>query len=247
MTKNLVQSLNDDLTPDLCATFAARLGEEPAAVHKALHTVLPLLVGNLARHVTEVAHIDQLHTLIRSSDADDSDVAVLADKLRSDDGYQLVAEGQHRALTLLGARVPTIASAESTIADLRPRSARELVGLAMTMVLSELKRELVERQLDEDGLTYLLMSQKPVLQGQIDPVLATALGYRDPDAMIAGIASVPEGDTLRPSWFASLMNSIRARYESGKGLDDLKGPETLPRVDDRGEPMTRRGPPPPWH
>ncbi|MFT3804880.1 MAG: DUF937 domain-containing protein [Burkholderiaceae bacterium] len=240
MTKNLVQSLENDLTPELCATIAARLDEEPVAVRKALHTVLPLLVGNLARHVTEMARIDHLYALIWSSNIDDSDVEILIDKLCSGDGYSWVVEGQRRALSLLGARVPTIASAESTIAHLRPQSARELVGLAMMLVLSELKRELVARQLDEDGLTYLLMSQKPVLHGQIDPTLATALGYRDPDALLAGIASVPEADTLRPSWFSSLIASIRGSYESGKDADDPKEPQAPRRVDDRGRPA-------PWH
>ncbi|MFT4102134.1 MAG: DUF937 domain-containing protein [Burkholderiaceae bacterium] len=246
MTKNLVQSLENDLTPDLCATIAARLAEEPVAVRKALQTVLPLLVGNLARHVTEIARIDHLYALIWSSDIDDSDVEILIDKLRSGDGYSWVVEGQRRALSLLGARVPTIASAESAIARLRPRSARELVGLAMMLVLSELKCEIVDRQLDEDGLTYLLMSQKPVLHGQIDPMLATALGYRDPDALLAGIASVPEGDTLRPSWFASLMASIRATYESARDADGPKASQAPRRVDDRGE-AARRGRPAPWH
>ncbi|MCY7350392.1 MAG: DUF937 domain-containing protein [Cytophagaceae bacterium] len=158
---NLFGTLKDLITPEMRVKTALFVSENPEKTRLAFDTLLTTVAGGLMKRASTETGLDQLFRTLQKSEAERHLLENLPQVLDSPERTsQLAAHGNGLVSQLLPDKKSSMATMISTYAKVRNSSATNLMGLAMPMVLAVIRREVVDRNLDVQGLGGLLADQR---------------------------------------------------------------------------------------
>lgn len=178
---SLLDMLQTQLGGDAVNRISRQLGADPATTNSAISAALPLLIGALARNVSQP---DQAQSLA-SAVARDHDGSILDDVA----GYLSrgkPSEGQGILDHVLGARQPAVQNGLSQVSGMDPGKAGQLLTILAPLVMGALGRTQREKGLDDQGLATALTGEQQRLQ-EASPGVMGALGRfldRDGDGSV---------------------------------------------------------------
>lgn len=213
----ILTTLKSLLGPELAGPAAAQLGENASSVQKALHGLLPLVLGGLINRTetpggspAALNLSQQAYNTIGSSLASPGSV------------LQLLGAGSEFSTdwlsTLFGSVVgpEAIASALSGYAGIAPRAAGALLALVGPAVLGLVGRQAVNSGLNANGFATMLAGLKPQVQALMPADLsglAGLLGLGGLEVATGAPTSPPRpGAPAAPSRLAAPPSKVPARW-----------------------------------
>ncbi len=156
---NIVSMTMATLSPMIVDKIAGALGITSPIVRKALHAIVPTILGGLLASTSKPGGIDALGKALGGVDT-----AILGKlgELVSGSGRQaLVSSGAEMLASLFGKDcVDMIGGAVSKYAGVDTRAAKGLIGMLAPVVMATLAQRKDAQDLDVAGLVKLLASQK---------------------------------------------------------------------------------------
>ncbi len=180
----LLDSVIGSLTPDAASAIGRLLGLSPELTTQGLQIITPLLESGLARSTATPQGQESLMKLLPAAVNDDT-VALLKDTVNSPQSSQLL---DHFVDLALGSNQGTILKTIGNAIGINPGL---LVGVAMPLLLNQLKKVSTEQNLDGAGVANLLQTQSQEFMAQGGPTV----------------------DLIQDAWKKSdLVDSIRGRF-----------------------------------
>ncbi len=184
--------LKETVTPALRLKTALFVSETPEKTQKALDALFPTVTGGLLKRASTEAGLSHLYRTLQKPEFDKNLIETFPQLIESPDRLsQLSVYGNSLVSQLLPDKKSSIANLVSSYAKVRNSSATNLLGLATPLVLSALRREMTNRNLDVQGLGSLLADQRePWLNSLPDGIhdkLFEVLGIDDWHGMDAAL------------------------------------------------------------
>lgn len=212
----LQQSLGGDF-PNLAGQF---LGESQGATQSALGSLLPAVIGGIARKGATPQGATGLMSLINGASLDAGALGNLAG-LFSGGGTGVNALRETGAATLVpalfGDKAGALISALSSSSGIKPASANNLVALIVPLALTFLKKFISDKALSANALSSLLSGQGAHLQGALDSRMSSALGFASPAAFLGGLGG-QAADSARRAGAAVAGGAAAATTATKSGL-----------------------------
>lgn len=192
MNANLLSLAQQALGGEFSKLAGQFLGESPGATQQALTTLLPAVLGGIAR---KGATHDGAAALMSQLQGANLDVGMLGNigSLFGGGGAginSLLKVGTSELVpALFGDKSGALVSALADSSGLRSTSATNLVAMVVPLVLTFLKKFSGDNALSTGSLSTLLASQVPALQGVMDSRLSSALGFASPAAFLGGFGT----------------------------------------------------------
>lgn len=191
MTTNLLDLLNQAVTPDLLGALGKNLRESESALGTGIKALLPALLGGMAQKASTAEGASSLFGLVTADRIEADFPERLPTLVRSVQAGNLVNLGGELMTSLFGGgREGAVGSALAAPSGLRAASASTLAATTVPMVFGLIKRLVGERALDASGLATLLLGQRGFLAGKLDAGLLSALGLGSPAGLLDGLGSV---------------------------------------------------------
>lgn len=174
MAFNIMDLVNEHLTPDNIRAVAGMLGEDEEKTTSGLSGVitalLAALVGSLSKPESRTALNDAVDT------TDSGLIGNLAGALGGGDGKSLITNGLSLASSLFGDdKVGKLGGAISAFSGFSSDSSKSLLGVGAPMLMSMLSQKKKSEGMDSGGLVDMLMGQKENVAKAISPDLNSAL------------------------------------------------------------------------
>jgi len=172
---NILQSIQDQLSPELLSEIGKSVGESPQATKSALTQSLPALMGSAAAQASSPQGATSLFNLLRDHTPQAgwaSSTAGLLGRVTGDSS----GAGSSFVSTLLGSKFNMLRDLIASRAGVRSESASSLLGTGGNLLMSSLGKQVAAQGLGAAGFGELLRSQIPHLQGLLPADLAGKLG-----------------------------------------------------------------------
>ena len=201
MTPNLLERMQQQLTPDMIQHVSSFLGETPAHTQTAIDESIPTVLAGLMHLSSSGAGPIQLLNLINQANYE-SLLNNLSGLLEGGNTTQnLMTAGQEILGTLFAGKLNAVSELIATTSGVTNTSASSLLSIATPVVVGVLGRVRARQGLNATRLATLLMEQKEGIAKLAPEGLARALGLPS----LAGPGSGPVGaatkslelDTLR--------------------------------------------------
>ena len=231
----LLDTLRNQLTPDLISRSASHLGESESVVSKAFVAAIPALLAALIAKIGDGSFLRRLFGMLTSSSLDSSTVASpssLLGAIESGSSSPLAQLSNEFLSSALGGQTRPVADAVASASGARSSTASSVLTLAAPLLLSTLARRARNDELDAAGLANLLLGQKSAILAAAPPGIAALFGG-DPRRAVPAAPPVREAASGASRWLWGLALLI--------GLFALW---SLLRDRDREEPVASLQPPP---
>lgn len=194
----LIDELQAQLLQPRLEAAAAIVGEPAAKVRATLEAIMPVELAKLGRIATEIVEVPGLFDLLsRPTMVESLHDEALLDWLQAQwRSNSEGAAGVELEEVMLGRRAPEIARLLGDLMTIPDATAAVLLQFGLRLIAQSLSVHIRNEGLDGEALTVLLMQQKESLLPSLDVRLVSALGYADPDALLAGIASMAHGPAI---------------------------------------------------
>lgn len=199
MDTNLLALARNAIGGDFSKLAGQFLGESPGNTQSALDSLLPTVLGGIARKGATADGAADIMSQVTRSNLD----AGLLDNIGGMFGNggagvsSLMKAGTNDLVpALFGGKSGALVSALSSASGLKSSSATNLIAMVTPIVLMLIKKLIGERGLSASSLSSLLAGQGPSLQGALDGRLTGALGFGSPGAFLGSAASAA-ADTAR--------------------------------------------------
>lgn len=191
MNANLLSLAQNALGGDFAKLAGQFLGESQGSTQSALGSLLPALLGSIAQKGATESGASSLMSLLNGADLDVSSLGNIAGLFAGDGAgvKGLLKAGASLIPALFGDKVGALTSALSSSSGISGNSASNLVGMAVPLVLTFLKKYIGDKGLNAGSLSSLLAGQGSHLQGALDSRLTSALGFASPAAFLGGLGS----------------------------------------------------------
>lgn len=159
MAVHLLPLLKEQFTPAVIDRLGAELNESPANTLKAVHGIVPTVLGALTRRVQASGGASSLISFFDKGEYDNTpfDVSQVLDSQRE---TRNVAEtGQPFLHELFGDKLSRTSELISTQSGTKPQSVSTIMGLAGSVLLGVLGRQEQEKGLTAHSLQTLLLGQ----------------------------------------------------------------------------------------
>jgi outer membrane protein OmpA-like peptidoglycan-associated protein len=190
MTTNLLSLAQQALGSDFSKVAGSFLGESPDATQSAVGSLLPAVLGGIARKGATTDGATSLMSLINGANFDVSQLSNVAGLFGGGgsaiNGLMKVGAGSF-VPALFGDKSGALVSALSSAAGIKSTSATNLIAMVVSVVLMFLKKFIGDKGLNASSLASLLSSQGPSLQGALDSRITGALGFANPAAFLSGL------------------------------------------------------------
>ena len=199
MSTNLLSLAESAIGSDFSRLAGQFLGESTSATQGALTSLLPAVLGGIARKGAMADGATNLMSLINRSDLDIGSLGNIPGMLRNGgSGVKALMKASTSSLVpaLFGDKSGALVSALSSASGLKSTSATSLIAMVVPIVLMLLKKLIGEKGLNASSLSSLLAGQGPHLEGALDSRLTGALGFGSPAAFLGSIGGAA-ADTAR--------------------------------------------------
>ena len=216
MSANLLSLAESAMGTDFSRLAGQFLGESTGATQGALTSMLPAVLGGIARKGATADGATDLMSLINHSDLDVGSLGNIAAMFRDGgSGVKPLMKAGTGSLvpSLFGDKSGALVSALSSASGLKSSSATNLIAMVVPIVLMLLKKLIGEKGLNASSLSSLLAGQGPHLEGALDSRLTGALGFASPTAFLGGIGSAA-ADTARRAG-AAIVDGATAAGSAG--------------------------------
>lgn len=191
MNANLLSLAQNALGGDFAKLAGQFLGESQSATQSAIGSLLPALLGSIAQKGATQQGASSLMSLINGANLDVSSLGNIAGLFAGDGAgvKGLLKAGASLIPALFGDKVGALTNALSSSSGIGGTSASNLLGMAVPLVLTFLKKYIGDKGLNAGSLSSLLAGQGSHLQGALDSRLTGALGFASPAAFLGGLGS----------------------------------------------------------
>jgi outer membrane protein OmpA-like peptidoglycan-associated protein len=192
MTTNMLSLAQSTLGNDFSRLAGGFLGESTSATQSAMTSLLPAVLGGIARKGSTPEGASELIALMSRSGLDAgslSNIAGLFGNGGSAANALMKAGTNSLVPALLGDKSGGLVSALSSVSGIRSSSATNLIAMVVPIVLMLIKKLIGEKGLNPGSLSSLLAGQGPHLQGALDNRILSALGFANPAAFLGGVGS----------------------------------------------------------
>ena len=190
MNASLLSLAQTALGNDFSKQAAQFLGESPGATQSAVSSLMPVVLGTIAKKGATSQGASNLMSLIGGANLDPSLLGNVAGLFRNGGaGMSSLLKTGSGALvpSLFGDKSGAVASALSSASGIKTKSATSLLAMIVPLVLTVLKKVIADKGLNAGSLASLLGGQAPNLQGAVDSRITSALGFASPAAFLGGL------------------------------------------------------------
>jgi hypothetical protein len=215
MATNLLESIQQQLTPEMIEHVGSFLGETPAHTHKAVDGAIPTVLVGLVHFSSSEAGPTPLLNLLNQAN-----YGRLLNNLSGlfEDGntaQNLRTAGQEILRTLFAGKLNTVSELIATTSGVTHTSASSLLSIAAPVVVGVLGRVRAMQGLNATRLATLLMEQKEGIVKLAPDGLARALGLPSLANLGSGLVGEAteslELDTLRRTAAALIKEKSRLK------------------------------------
>jgi OmpA-OmpF porin, OOP family len=203
---NILQTIRDQLSPELLGQIGKSVDENPAAVKSALDYSIPALLGSAASEAATPQGASNLFNLLKDKAPQggwpSSTSGLLSFLTGGGKGI-----GQSLISSLLGSKANLVRDFIASRSGVRTESASSLLGTAGQIVMGLLGKQVATQGLSSSGLGDLLRSQIPHLQGLLPADLAGMLG-------LGNLVSSGKAGSQQAASYAS--SQLTPDYESAR-------------------------------
>lgn len=179
MTLNVLDSLSSIFGSQITRQASAFFGDSEESTRAGLRSSFSTVLAGLVQKCTIPGGEHDVFRAVTSDSVDpalNTRLASILDNRGSLD--PALATGESVVSSIFGNRTGSIAHAVSEVAGLKPSSATGLLAMAAPMLLSVLKRQVMQGGLDARGLGSLLLNQRNALQSAgLDSRITNAMGF----------------------------------------------------------------------
>ncbi|MBC8111596.1 MAG: OmpA family protein [Verrucomicrobia bacterium] len=174
---NLIESLQDYLTPELISKTAGVLGESEENTSKAMSGILTGMMGGLLDKSSDTDAISGIFNMISGSGAENISSNPLS--LFSDNAVneELLESGKNFLTSIFGDKLVSIANFISNFAGIRVDSANAMMGLLAPLVMGSLAKQIKDSNLDLSSFTNLVSSQKDTIMAALPARFSSVVGF----------------------------------------------------------------------
>ena len=167
---NILNMIRDQISPDMLAQISHAVGESPEGTKTALEQATPALLGSAAAEASSPkGAMGLFNTITRELPKLGSLSSLLAG------GTGSGGPGASFVSSLLGPKMGMVGDYIANKAGIRSESSGSLLGMAGSLLMGALGKQMMTQKLDAGGFGQLLKSQIPHLQG-LSPELGKMLG-----------------------------------------------------------------------
>jgi hypothetical protein len=170
---NILNMIREQISPETLGQISKSVGESPEGTKSALEQALPALLGSAA---SEAASPKGATDLFSSITREAPKLGSLSGILGSLGGTGGGGPGASFVSSLLGPKMNMVRDFISGRAGIRTESGTSLLGMAGSLLIGALGKQMMTQKLDVAGFGQLLRSQIPHLQGLLPPELTKTLG-----------------------------------------------------------------------
>jgi len=200
MKTNLLESITEQLTPEMIQHVSTLVGETPAHTQKAVDGAIPTLLAGLM-HLSSLENGPaQLVNLINHRNYGRllNNLSGLLDE--GNTAQILMASGRDILSTLFAGKLSTVSELIATASGVTSASASSLLSLTAPVVLGVVERARAMQALNAAGLTKVLMGQKDDIFRMAPTGLAGVFGLSNLAQLgsgLTGTATEMTPDTVR--------------------------------------------------
>jgi hypothetical protein len=206
---NILNMIREQISPDTLAQISHSLGESPEGTKAALEHAAPAILGSAAAQASSPAGATGLFNMITQQMPKLGSIGNLLGSFTGTGAAGSGGPGASFVSSLLGPKMGMVADFISNKAGIRGGSASSLLGMAGSLVMGALGKQMTTQNLDAGGLGQLLKSQVPHLQG-LSPDLGKMLGLGN---IMGGAQKV-----AAPAYEAVRNTAATATSSAGKSL-----------------------------
>src|SRR5580765_8567520 len=190
MNSNLLSLAQTALGDDFSRQAAQLLGESPGATESAMTSLLPAVLGTIAKKGATLQGAAGLMSLIGGASLDTSSLGNVAGLFGSGSAgmSSLLKTGTNALVpSLFGDKSGAVVNALSSASGIKKTSATTLIAMIVPLVLTWLKKVIGDLGLNARSLSTMLAGQAPNLNGAVDSRITSALGFSSPAAFLGGL------------------------------------------------------------
>jgi outer membrane protein OmpA-like peptidoglycan-associated protein len=174
MSFNLLDTVKGLFTPALISNAATSLGESESGIQKALGGAIPALLASL---VNKGGSADGASVILDlAKHAAGSGVLNNLGGFLGDDNSNLLSRGAEMLKNILGDKAGGIASLVSNFAGIKHSSASSILSTAAPVALGALGKHAAENNMNANGLSTFLSSQKDSITNALPSGLSSMAG-----------------------------------------------------------------------
>ena len=201
MSANLLSLAQQALGSDFSKLAGQFLGESETTTQSAMRSLLPAVLGTVAQKGSTPEGAASLLSQLNSASVDTNILGNIAGLLGGSGGsstmQSLLRLGTDTLVpALFGDKAGSLVNSLASMSGMKSSSAMNLLAMTVPLVFAFLKKYVGEKKLDAGGLASLLGGQGPHLSNAIDGRIASALGFANPGAFLAGLGGAA-ADTAR--------------------------------------------------
>ena len=175
----LLDTLRNQLTPELLSRTASQLGESESVVSKAFLAAIPALLAALVARISDGSFLRRLFGMLSNSTLDSSSLSSpssLLGAIEPGSSSPLAQLSSEFLSSVLGGQTRSIADAVASSSGARSSSASSILSLASPLLLGTLARRTRSDGLDAAGLANLLLGQTSAIMAAVPPGIAALFG-----------------------------------------------------------------------
>jgi outer membrane protein OmpA-like peptidoglycan-associated protein len=178
MNTDILGSISSMLGGQVPQKISGLLGESEGATRAALHAAIPALLAGVMQKTSDAGGASTLFRTVTSDTVDSGIMSNVTNLFGNRSNFEsIVSSGDSFIGSLLGNRAGAVAHAVSQVSGVKPSSATALLAMGAPILLGFLKKQVVQRSLDGNGLKSMLLGQRQALQkGGLDDRILGALG-----------------------------------------------------------------------
>jgi hypothetical protein len=176
---NILNMIREQISPETLGQISKSVGESPEGTKSALEQAVPALLGSAASEAASPKGATDLFNSITQQLpklGSLGSIGSLLGGLGGAGGGGPGAAGASFVSSLLGPKMNMVSDLIASRAGIRGQSGSSLLGMAGTLLMSFLGKQMMTQKLDAGGFGQLLKSQIPHLQGLVSPELTKMLG-----------------------------------------------------------------------
>jgi outer membrane protein OmpA-like peptidoglycan-associated protein len=215
--KNILETINDYISPDVVGKLSEKTGESSSAVTAGLGALVPSILGGILGKSSDSGLFSTIFSMLKSSDSGilSNLTGLLGDSASSHHDDPKDAAGSLLG-KLFGNKVPELTSGVSKITGMQDSSVGTLLGLAGPLVTGVLGKKINSENLSESGFSNFMSSQKDVIGAAMPAGLGGVLGLGSLGNIGANISG--QGARVGASVSNAAASASAPAAGGGKGL-----------------------------
>jgi outer membrane protein OmpA-like peptidoglycan-associated protein len=178
MSNNLLELINEHISPDVIATLSGFLGESPKNTTSALSNAIPSILAGLVHKSSDSQGASALFDLLGQGSHDGGILDNLVTAFAGGEGTsKLLSTGSTLLTSILGNKAEGVANLVANASGMSKTSSNSLLGLLAPMILGVLGKTVNAQGINSAaGLASLLASQSGFLKNFLPAGLSSILG-----------------------------------------------------------------------